>query len=190
MSQRLILGLAGPSGSGKTRIGVALFPLEFLSLSFNATIRNMVRGLIPFSSGKLTCHIYRETPNELLDNQTPAAILASLETWLAENFPPDFIERKLAQTFAANPATNFMVDDIHTDRQANFIKSQGGLILGVDPDLPDTPTDFGIDPGLLDEVLIHGRDFSETFYRLEHLILRLLRHSKCDPNPTQPKNPT
>jgi len=110
----MIIGLAGTIGSGKGTVVDYLKDQGFMQYS---------------SSGLLGDLVERE------GNPRTREAMAKMATRLQTDFPGGVIEKNYRERYLTEKPEHAIFEAIHRQSEANFLKSVGGYIIGVDADL-------------------------------------------------------
>ena len=110
----MILGIAGTIGAGKGTV------VEYLK----------AKGFVNYSSSKLLGEILNtEGKAKIRDNYSPLA------TRLQQDYPGGVVEKNYQEKYLAEKPENVIFEALHRQSEANFIRSIGGYIIGVDADI-------------------------------------------------------
>lgn len=110
----MILGIAGTIGSGKGTL------VEYLK----------ARGFVSYSSsGMLGELVERE------GNPRTREYLATTATRLQQEYPGGVVEKNYQEKYLSEKPEHVIFEAIHRQSEANYLKSVGGVILGIDATL-------------------------------------------------------
>lgn len=110
----MIIGIAGTIGAGKGTV------VEYLTS----------KGFARYSSSALLGELVEKE-----GNPKTREFLAKMATRLQEEYSGGVVEKNYKEFYSTTPAENVIFEAIHRQSEANFLKSVGGFIIGVDADI-------------------------------------------------------
>ncbi len=110
----MIIGIAGTIGSGKGTV------VEYLKS----------KGFVSYSSSALLGELVVAEGNPKIRE-----FLSKMATKLQEEYPGGVVEKNYQERYLNKKPERAIFESIHRQTEANFIRSIGGLIIGVDADL-------------------------------------------------------
>lgn len=110
----MILGIAGTFAAGKGAV------VDYLK----------EKGFVSYSSSKLLGELVEKEGNPKTRD-----FLGPMATRLQEDYPGGVVEKNYREKFLFEKPANAIFEALHRQSEANFIKSVGGIIVGVDADL-------------------------------------------------------
>lgn len=110
----MIIGLAGTIGSGKGTV------VEYLKS----------KGFVQYSSSKLLGELVEKEGNPKTRD-----FLSPMATRLQSEYPGGVVEKNYREKFLVEKPENAIFEAIHRQSEANFLRSVGGLLIGIDADL-------------------------------------------------------
>lgn len=110
----MIIGLAGTIGAGKGTV------TEYLKS----------RGFAHYSSSKLLGELVEKEGNPKTRN-----FLGPMATRLQQEYPGGVVQKNYHEKYLNEKPEHAIFEAIHRQSEANFLKSVGGLIIGIDADL-------------------------------------------------------
>lgn len=110
----MVIGIAGTIGSGKGAV------VEHLTS----------RGFVHYSSSKLLGELVEKEGNPKTRN-----FLGPMATRLQQEYPGGVIEKNYHERYLEEKPGHAIFEAIHRQSEADFLRSVGGFILGIDADL-------------------------------------------------------
>lgn len=110
----MILGLAGTIGAGKGTV------VEYLKS----------KGFTQYSSSKLLGELVEKEGNPKIRD-----FLSPMATRLQQEYPGGVVEKNYHEKYLQEKPENAIFEALHRQSEANFVRSIGGFIIGVDADL-------------------------------------------------------
>ena len=127
----MIIGLTGPKGSGKTTVAKYLCSqYNFVPLSFSTKIKQVAKMIYNLNEEQVNGSL-----KEVIDeryNITPRFILQKLGTEICREIYSDTWIIPIKNYMDEYPNSNYVIDDVRYDNEANLIKSYGGEIWLID----------------------------------------------------------
>ena len=135
-----IVGFMGAAGSGKS--SAASFVAQqygFTQYSMAQPLKSMIRMLLIEAAyshmeahNRMMDRTWKEAPMEELSGKTLRHAMQTLGTeWGRTQMHPDFWVNFFKMRLDRFPYNNFVLDDIRFQNEADFIKAQGGLTIGI-----------------------------------------------------------
>lgn len=110
----MIIGIAGTIGAGKGTV------VEYLKS----------KGFISYSSSKLLGELVEKDGNPRTRN-----FLSPMATRLQKEYPGGVVEKNYREKYLLEKTERTIFEAIHRQSEANFLRTVGGVIIGVDADL-------------------------------------------------------
>jgi dephospho-CoA kinase len=110
----MIIGIAGTIGSGKGTV------VEYLK----------AQGFAQYSSSKLLGELVEKEGNQKIRE-----FLAKMATRLQQEYPGGVVEKNYREKYLLGERGSAIFEAIHRQSEADFLKSIGGSIIGVDADI-------------------------------------------------------
>jgi dephospho-CoA kinase len=109
----MIIGLAGTIGSGKGTV------VDYLK----------AKGFVQYSSSALLGELVSKEGNPKIRD-----FLSPMATRLQQEYPGGVVEKNYREKYLQEMPENAIFEALHRQSEANFIKSIGGIVIGVDAD--------------------------------------------------------
>ena len=110
----MIIGVTGTIGAGKGTV------VEYLKS----------KGFMQYSSSKLLGELVEQEGNPKTRD-----FLSPMATRLQKEYPGGVVEKNYREKFLIEKPENVIFEAIHRQSEANFLRSVGGVIIGIDADL-------------------------------------------------------
>ena len=110
----MIIGITGTIGAGKGTIVAYL----------------KSKGFVQYSSSKLLGELVEKEGNPKTRD-----FLSPMATRLQQEYPGGVVEKNYREKFLVEKPQHAIFEAIHRQSEANFLRTVGGIIIGIDADL-------------------------------------------------------